>query len=81
MSTTQIASTNIQNALQDIQLTYIHTESPETLTREDQIDLAGLDAEAEQPLEIEQQYRIKEDAPEPTPVEEKRLFRNSRGKH
>ena len=57
-------------------MTYIHTESPETLTREDQIDLAGLDAEAEQPLEIEQQYRIKEDAPEPTPVEEKPLVRS-----
>ena len=57
-------------------MTYIHTESPETLTREDQIDLAGLDTEAEQPLEIEQQYLIKEDAPEQIPVEEKPLVRS-----
>ncbi len=57
-------------------MTYIHTESQETLTREDQIDLAGLDIEAEQPLEIEQQYRIKEDAPEQTPIEEKPLVRS-----
>jgi hypothetical protein len=57
-------------------MTNIHTQSQETLTREDQIDLAGLDTEAEQPLEIEQQYRIKEDTPEPTPVEEKPLVRS-----
>ena len=57
-------------------MTYIHTESQETLTREDQIDLAGLDTEAEQPFKIDQQYQIKEDAPEPTPVEEKPLVRS-----
>ena len=57
-------------------MTYIHTESQEPLTREDQIDLAGLDTEAEQPLEIDQQYQIKEDAPEPTPVEEKPFVRS-----
>ena len=57
-------------------MTNIHTESQETFTREDQIDLAGLDTEAEQPLEIEQQYQIKEDAPEPTPIEEKPLVRS-----
>ena len=57
-------------------MTYIHTESQETLTREDQIDLAGLDTEAEQPLEIEQQYQIKEDTPNPTPVEEKPWVRS-----
>ncbi|AFZ38000.1 hypothetical protein Sta7437_4538 (plasmid) [Stanieria cyanosphaera PCC 7437] len=57
-------------------MTNIYTQSQETLTREDQIDLAGLDTEAEQPLEIEQQYRIKEDAPEQIPVEEKPLVRS-----
>ncbi|MDJ0692487.1 MAG: hypothetical protein QNJ41_28860, partial [Xenococcaceae cyanobacterium MO_188.B32] len=51
-------------------------ESPETLTREEQINLAGLETEAEQPLEIEQQYQIKEDAPEQTPVEEKPFVRS-----
>ena len=57
-------------------MTNTYTQSQETLTREDQIDLAGLDTEAEQPLEIEQQYRIKEDAPEQIPVEEKPLVRS-----
>ena len=57
-------------------MTNTYTKSQETLTRDDQIDLAGLDTEAEQPLKIEKQYQIKEDAPEPTPVEEKPLVRS-----
>jgi hypothetical protein len=57
-------------------MTNIHTKSQEILTREDQIDLAGLDTEAEQPLEIEQQYQIKEDSPSQTPAEEKPFVRS-----
>ncbi|MGK7893727.1 MAG: hypothetical protein AB4372_08900 [Xenococcus sp. (in: cyanobacteria)] len=57
-------------------MTDTYTEPQEPLTREDQIHLAGWKTEAEQPLEIEQQYRIKEDAPEPTPVEEKPFVRS-----
>ncbi|MDJ0903199.1 MAG: hypothetical protein QNJ55_30815 [Xenococcus sp. MO_188.B8] len=57
-------------------MTDIHTETQEPLTREDQIHLAGWETEAERPLEIEQQYRIKEDAPEATPVEEKPFVRS-----
>ena len=54
----------------------IHTKSQETLTRQDQIDLAGLDSEAEKPLEIDRQYQIKEDSPSDTPVEEKPFVRS-----
>ncbi len=54
----------------------INIESKETLTREEQINLAGLETEAEQPLEIERQYLIKEDTPEQTPVEEKPFVRS-----
>ncbi len=57
-------------------MTNIHTESQETLTREDQIDLAGLDNEAEQPLIIDRQYQIKEDSPSATPIEEKPFVRS-----
>ena len=57
-------------------MTNIHTESQETLTRQDQIDLAGLDSEAEKPLEIDRQYQIKEDSPSDTPVEEKPFVRS-----
>ncbi len=57
-------------------MTYIHTESQEPLTREDQIDLAGLDSEAEKPLIIDRQYQIKEDSPSDTPVEEKPFVRS-----
>ena len=57
-------------------MTSINIESKETLTREEQIELAGLETEAEQPLEIEQQYLIKEDTPEQTPVEEKPFVRS-----
>lgn len=52
-------------------MTNIHTEDKETLTREDQIDLAGLDSEAQEPLVIDRQYQIKEDSPSDTPTEEK----------
>lgn len=57
-------------------MTNIHTEDRETLTRQDQIDLAGLDSEAEQPLIIDRQYQIKEDSPSDTPVEEKPFVRS-----
>ena len=57
-------------------MTDIHTEDRETFTRKDQIDLAGLDNEAEQPLIIDQQYQIKEDSPSDTPVEEKPFVRS-----
>ncbi|MEM7762057.1 MAG: hypothetical protein AAF298_28665, partial [Cyanobacteria bacterium P01_A01_bin.40] len=57
-------------------MTDIHTEDRETFTRKEQIDLAGLDGEAEQPLIIDQQYQIKEDSPSDTPVEEKPFVRS-----
>ena len=57
-------------------MTNIHTESQETLTRQDQIDLAGLSSEAEKPLIIDRQYQIKEDSPSDTPVEEKPFVRS-----
>ena len=57
-------------------MTNIHTESQETLTREDQIDLAGLDSEAQEPLVIDRQYQIKEDSPSDTPTEEKPFIRS-----
>ena len=57
-------------------MTNIHTEDRETLSRQDQIDLAGLDSEAEQPLVIDRQYQIKEDSPSDTPVEEKPFVRS-----
>ena len=57
-------------------MTSINIESKETLTREEQINLAGLETEAEKPLEIEQQYQIKEDTPQTTPVEEKPFVRS-----
>ena len=59
-----------------IKMTNIHTESQETLTREDQIDLAGLDSEAQEPLVIDRQYQIKEDSPSDTPTEEKPFVRS-----
>lgn len=57
-------------------MTNIHTEDKETLTREDQIDLAGLDSEAQEPLVIDRQYQIKEDSPSDTPTEEKPFIRS-----
>ena len=57
-------------------MTDIHTEDRETLTRQDQIHLAGLDSETEQPLIIDRQYQIKEDSPSDTPVEEKPFVRS-----
>ena len=57
-------------------MTNTHTEDRDTFTRKDQIDLAGLDNEAEQPLIIDRQYQIKEDSPSDTPVEEKPFVRS-----
>ncbi|MGK7893184.1 MAG: hypothetical protein AB4372_06010, partial [Xenococcus sp. (in: cyanobacteria)] len=52
-----------------------HTETQETFTREDQIHFAGWENREEEPLEIEQQYQIKEDTPNETSLEEKPFVR------
>ncbi len=52
-----------------------HTETQETFTREEQIHFAGWENREEEPLEIEQQYQIKEDSPNETSVEEKPFVR------
>ncbi len=57
-------------------MTNINTENQESFSREEQIHLAGWQPPTQQPLEIEEQYRIKEDTPEETPVEEKPLVRS-----
>jgi hypothetical protein len=49
-------------------------ESKDSLSREDEIALAGL--ELDRPLQIEQKYQIKDDAPNQTPLEEKPLARS-----